>query len=101
MSGVIAEPNDVRRYADATGLRIRSVRLVASPQTLEARLRLRYDRSRSEELRWHLDRCVALQERQARADLDELVVPTDDLTAAEVARRVVEHVIPGVLRTPG
>lgn len=101
MSGVIADPRDMRRYADATGMRIRSVRLVASPQTLEARLRLRYDGSRSAELRWHLDRCVELQERQARADLDELVVPTDDLTAAEVARRVVDHVIPGALRTPG
>ncbi|MGU3410568.1 hypothetical protein ACLBWP_10700 [Microbacterium sp. M1A1_1b] len=91
MSGVLVEPADVRRSADAVQMPIRSVRLVASPQTLEARPGRRYDGARQQELRWHLERAADLQERQAVADLDELVLPTDEHSPAQVAQRVVEH----------
>ncbi|WP_317231227.1 class I SAM-dependent methyltransferase [Clavibacter sp. MX14-G9D] len=91
LSGVIASASDAARYARAVGMPIRSVRLVAAPRTLEARLRRRYDPDRAEDLAWHRERHAELADRQARADLDEAVIDADDSTSAEVARRVLRH----------
>ncbi|OIH95673.1 hypothetical protein BIU90_02550 [Curtobacterium sp. MCBA15_001] len=97
LSGVLADRQDVERYERAVGQPVRSARLVASPDTLEARLRLRYGSDRPDELRWHLERSADLQARQDGADLDELVVVTDDQPSAQVARIVLEHFLPEVL----
>ncbi|WP_308470885.1 class I SAM-dependent methyltransferase [Clavibacter michiganensis] len=91
LSGVIASASDAARYARAVGMPVRSVRLVARPRALEARLRRRYDPDRAEDLAWHLERHAELADRQARTDLDEAVIDADDSTPAEVARRVLRH----------
>src|SRR5579875_2158020 len=46
LSGVATSSADLDRYAAAVGLPVRSIRLVARPTTLEARLRNRYDEHR-------------------------------------------------------
>ncbi|SBN61920.1 hypothetical protein GA0004736_0817 [Curtobacterium sp. 9128] len=91
LSGVIASRTDLHRYEDAVGMPVRAIRLVAEPPTVETRLRRRYDADQDHALSWHLERYAELQERQARADLDEVVLATDCTTPAEVARAVVAH----------
>ncbi|MGI8868623.1 MAG: hypothetical protein ACR2F6_07170 [Mycobacteriales bacterium] len=72
-------------------LQIRPVRLVASAAVTEGRLRARYSGSQTVHLDWHLARYDDLSKRLPGADLDELVIDTDDLTANEVAHRVLDH----------
>ncbi|WP_144764840.1 hypothetical protein [Curtobacterium sp. 9128] len=91
ISGVIASREDLDRYSRAVAMPVRPVRLVAEPATVTARLRGRYGPAQQEALGWHLDRVADLQDRQARADLDEAVIATDHRTPAEVARAVVGH----------
>ncbi|MGL3201197.1 MULTISPECIES: hypothetical protein [Curtobacterium] len=91
LSGVATSSADLDRYAEAVGLPVRSIRLVARPTTLEARLRNRYDEHRQHHLEWHLDRFERIAERQAAADLDELVVDTDAVAPADVADLVLRH----------
>ncbi|MFJ4297592.1 hypothetical protein [Curtobacterium sp. NPDC089689] len=91
LSGVLTSSADLDRYAEAVDLPVRSIRLVARPTTIEARLRSRYDQRRQHHLEWHLDRFERIAERQAAADLDELVVDTDTIAPADVADIVLRH----------
>lgn len=70
---------------------LRSVRFEASPEVIEARLRARYGDDRSAALSWHLARHRALTRRLEIADLDEIAVHTDDLSARAVAESVLTH----------
>lgn len=91
LSGVVTSNADLDRYSGAVGMPVRPVQLVARPTTIEARLRSRYDRHRQDHLEWHLERFAQLAERQAAADLDELVVDTDTVAPADVADIVLGH----------
>ena len=92
VAGVITSAADRERYARAFGMPVRSVRLVASASVGEARLRRRHRTEQDAALRWHLDRHATLAAGLECADLDELVIDTDDRTPAEVARAVLTHV---------
>lgn len=91
VSGVIANAADLERYSAALGLTIRPVRLVASNETTQRRLRGRYSSSQTAALQWHLDRYHELNDRLAAADLDELVIQTDEMSPTAVARAVLTH----------
>ncbi|MFD3443108.1 hypothetical protein ACFDTO_00705 [Microbacteriaceae bacterium 4G12] len=91
VSGVLTGSVDVDRYADALGIAVRPVRLVADDATIRARLRARYGATGAAELDWHLERYAGIRDRQARGDLDEAVLPTDALQPVEVARAVLAH----------
>ena len=91
ISGVIARPEDLQRYSTALGLTIRPVRLVATNATTERRLRGRYSASQTAAHQWHIERYQQLNEQLASADLDELVIQTDDLSPDAVARAVLMH----------
>lgn len=91
ISGVISSPADRRRYAEALGLTIRSVRLVASPAVTERRLRGRYTASQSTALEWHLTRHADLSRQLDEADLDEMVIDTDSKQPDDAARIVLDH----------
>ena len=92
VAGVLASTADRERYERVFGLPVRSVRLVAGAAVTEARLRGRYPAQRERALAWHLQRHAELAERLARADLDELVLPTDGLTPWAVATAVLADV---------
>lgn len=87
VAGVIASSGDLRRYASIFALPVRSVRLTASDRVIEDRLRRRYTQHQARSLHWHLDRYAELTERQARADLDELVIATDERSPRSVAEQ--------------
>lgn len=91
VSGVMVSPHDRERYERTFGMPVRSVRLEATPEVTEARLRRRHGQDRVRSLDWHLGRHVELATRLARADGDELCIRTDDLSPREVARRVLVH----------
>ena len=91
VAGVIASGRDRERYASAFALPVRSVRLTASAGVTEARLRRRYTGDQTNSLSWHLERHADLSQRQALADLDELVIDTDELTPRAVAEAVLLH----------
>ncbi len=91
ISGVIADPESRDRYCSALGLTVRSVRLVASPQTTERRLRRRYTPEQDPALQWHLERYETLTRKLADADLDEAVIDTDGQSPHLVARQVLGH----------
>lgn len=91
VSGVISNEKIHDRYRDALGLEVRPVRLVASPETTERRLRGRYSASQDDALNWHLERHLELTRQLADADLDELVIDTDALPPHQVAERVLGH----------
>lgn len=91
ISGVIATAEDLQRYSTALGVAIRPVRLVATDQTTERRLRGRYSASQTAAHQWHIDRYQQLNRQLAEADLDELVIQTDALAPDTVARAVLIH----------
>jgi hypothetical protein len=91
IAGVIHSERARRRYEDAVGLPIRSVRLLAPRATVLERLEGRYAGERPRALGWHLDH---LEEAAVRADAyagDEFSVETDT-----DARSVAEQVLRGV-----
>ena len=91
ISGVIASQEDLQRYNHALRLTVRPVRLVASEATIEARLKSRYTESQLAKYDWHAERHRELSERLAAADLDEVVIDTDNLPPVEVATAVLRH----------
>jgi hypothetical protein len=91
ISGVIAGEADRRRYEQALGHPVRTVRLTASAGTIEARLRRRYSPEQTSSLTWHLERHAELSRRLVDADLDELVMDTDARPPRAVARAALEH----------
>jgi hypothetical protein len=91
ISGVIASADDLDRYCSALRLQIRPVRLVATATVTEQRLRSRYRPSQESTLRWHLERHEELTDRLAAANLDELVIDTDELTPSAVAQHALTH----------
>lgn len=91
VGGVIDEPASRDRYSEALGLTIRPVRLVASPAVTERRLRGRYTAARSEAFEWHRTRHEELSARLDEADLDEMIIDTDEQQPHEVARAVLRH----------
>lgn len=91
VSGVIASLEDQSRYAAAFGLRIRSVRLVASEEVTRTRLAGRYSNDQGLSLDWHLERFQELNRTIARVGLDELVIDTSLLSSAAVAESICDH----------
>lgn len=91
VAGVIASNRDRDRYADVFGLPVRSVRLVADPAVVEARLRARYTEHQTSSLQWHLDRHRDLTRTLAQAGLDEAVIDTTRLSPGSVAGAVLGH----------
>ena len=87
VAGVIASSGDLKRYATTFALPVRSVRLTASARVTEARLRRRYTEHQFSSLRWHLERHAELTEKQAKADLDEFVIATDERSPRSVAEK--------------
>src|SRR5690242_11423999 len=56
ISGVIASRDDLNRYSSALGLTVRTIRLVASPETTERRLQGRYAATQQRKVDWHVQR---------------------------------------------
>ena len=96
VAGVVTSTADRNRYERVFNLPVRLVRLVAGPLVTEARLRRRYTEHQHPALSWHLRGYGALHEQLAQADLDELVVETDERDPQSVASEVAEHF--GLLR---
>ena len=99
VAGVITSERDQERHQRVFDLPVRSIRLTASPPVRAERLRRRYPAQRSQALHWHLVRHEALARDLAQADLDELVIETDHLSAHAVAEHVLQHL--GVLSAVG
>lgn len=91
ISGVITDPESRDRYAEALGVTIRAVRLVASPAVTERRLRGRHSPAQGAAFEWHRTRHEDLSQTLAEADLDEIVIDTDLRSPHDVARRVLSH----------
>jgi hypothetical protein len=91
VSGIMTQLADRRRYEDAFGLPVRSVRLEASAAVTVERLRTRYRRRSPTPLQWHLERFAELVDRVRLADLDELVVQTDDHPPGDSAELIIHH----------
>jgi hypothetical protein len=91
ISGVIASTEDRDRYAEALEVTIRAVRLVASPAVTERRLRGRYSPAQGAAFEWHRTRHEDLSQTLAEADLDEIVIDTDQKSRHDVARLVLSH----------
>lgn len=91
VAGVIASIDDLKWYATTFALPVRSVRLTASARVIDARLRRWHKVHQSSSLRWHLDRHAELTEKQAKADLDEFVIATDERSPRSVAEETLSH----------
>ena len=91
VSGVVADLDDRRRYEQAFGQRVRSVRLEASAAETSRRLQGRYWLRAAGPLEWHMNRFEELALRVRTADLDELVIYTDDNSPADSAALIVSH----------
>ncbi|WP_051899347.1 hypothetical protein [Sciscionella sediminilitoris] len=91
VSGVLGSRAELDRYSRSLNLTVRPVRLVASPQVTETRLRGRYTAAQRARFDWHASRHRELGERLAEADMDEAVIDTDTLAPAEVAAAVLRH----------
>lgn len=91
VSGVIASQEELDRYSQALQLTVRPVRLVASVDVTDARLRGRYTDIQSGKLDWHASRHQDLSDRLAKADLDETTIDTDTMRPIEVATAVLKH----------
>lgn len=89
--GVLVDQDDLNRYSSAPGLQVRPVRLVASAAVAQKRLRKRYGSSEGWKVDWHVECRAAVEQRIAAADLDELIIDTDELTPRAVAERIVRH----------
>lgn len=85
VAGVIETAEDLARYENVFGRKLRIVLLSASPEVAEERLRRRYDPDREEVLQWHLAGFDRLAASLSRADWHALTVDTDELTPAQVA----------------
>lgn len=91
ISGVITSHADLDRYSSTLGLNVRPVRLVASRDITERRLRNRYSSTQAAKLDWHVQRHQELSQRIAAADLDEAVIDTDELSPHGAAAAVLAH----------
>jgi hypothetical protein len=91
VAGVLTSGRDRERYQETFALPVRSVRLVASAASTEARLRRRYSEQQSSSLAWHLERHSDLADRLAAHDLDELVIDTEAGVPHGVAVSVLGH----------
>lgn len=83
--GVIQHRSDRERYERIFGLPIRSIRLEASPEVAEGRLRHRYEPHRTDALDWHLGRYEELARRLSEVAPDESVIDTDEMDPQAVA----------------
>jgi hypothetical protein len=89
--GVLLGQDDLDRYSSALGLQVRPVRLVASAAVAEQRLQKRYGPSEDWKVDWHVEHRAAVDHSIAAADLDELIIDTDELTPRAVAERILRH----------
>ncbi len=88
IAGVIEDPAEVRRYVDALGSSGMFIcRLVARPDILESRLRHRHAGD-PDAVQWHLSRAGELAAILGDVALDDLVLDSSDLPAAELALTV-------------
>lgn len=88
IAGVIEAEAEIPLYLDALGSKEMLIcRLVARSDVLESRLRLRHRDDPPGRL-WHLDRVDKLSKILEAADLDDLVLDSSDIPAAELALAV-------------
>lgn len=91
VAGVLTTQQDQARYEGVFSLPVRSVRLLAGAAVAEDRLRNRYTTDQEHALSWHLTRHAELTEQLAQADLDELVIDTDERRPRHAAETILEH----------
>lgn len=90
VTGVLRNDADRRRYEQALGMELRSVRLEAGRAEVERRLARRYP-DRPDALRWHLENLDAPTSDDGDSAVDELVLSTEGVPPRETARAIVDH----------
>ncbi|ROQ63653.1 AAA domain-containing protein [Streptomyces sp. 840.1] len=90
LAGVIEQPDERRRLADAVGAGLTVCRLRAEPAVLRERLTRRHE-GEPEALRWHLDRSGELDAILDRSTVDDFVVDTTTGPLTGIAASVVER----------
>ncbi|MFG2594854.1 AAA family ATPase [Streptomyces sp. NPDC048462] len=90
LAGVIEQPDERRRLADAVGVELTVCRLRAGPGVLRERLTRRHE-GETEALRWHLDRSGELDAILDRSTVDDFVVDTTTGPVTGIAASVVER----------
>ncbi|MFF3176640.1 AAA family ATPase [Streptomyces sp. NPDC057900] len=88
LAGVIEQPDERRRLAEAVGAELTVCRLRADPAVLRERLTRRHDRE-PEALRWHLDRCGELDAVLDRSTVNDFTVDTTKGSVTDIAASVV------------
>lgn len=97
IAGVITNTEDRERYEHCFGIPLRIIHLTADSVVAERRLRGRYSMSQSPALNWHLDDHQRLARDLQKIVFHDLVIETDHLTSAEVARLVFDAFAPSSL----
>ncbi|MBT2533231.1 AAA family ATPase [Arthrobacter sp. ISL-48] len=91
VSGVMASLQDRTRYEAIFELPVRPIRLTATEEETEKRLRRRYTPEQDSSLQWHLKRYRQLNSTLTAAGLDEAIIETTQRKPGQVARDVLEH----------
>ncbi|MBT2555558.1 AAA family ATPase [Arthrobacter sp. ISL-5] len=91
VSGVIAGLQDRTRYEAIFQLPVRPIRLIATEEETEKRLRRRYTPEQDSSLQWHLKRYRQLNSALTAAGLDEAIIETTQRKPGQVARDVLKH----------
>ncbi|MFJ4915270.1 AAA family ATPase [Streptomyces sp. NPDC088726] len=90
LAGVIEQPDERRRLAEAVVAGLTVCRLRADRAVLRGRLARRHD-GEPEALRWHLDRCGELDAILDRSTVDDFTVDTTTGSVTGIAASVVEQ----------
>lgn len=90
LAGVIEQPDERKRLADAVGVELTVCRLRADHTVLRQRLTRRHH-SEPEALRWHLDRSGELDGILDRSTVDDFVLDASNGSVTDVASSVVER----------
>ncbi|MFJ4900911.1 AAA family ATPase [Streptomyces sp. NPDC088727] len=90
LAGVIEQPDERRRLAEAVGVELTVCRLRADHAVLRERLTRRHD-GEPEALRWHLDRCGELDAVLDRSSVDDFTVDTTTGSVTGIAASVIER----------
>ncbi|GAA1562476.1 AAA family ATPase [Brevibacterium picturae] len=90
LAGVIESSSEIPRYRKALGNRPLTIcRITAQEDVLRKRLVTRH-RNDPDDLAWHLDRTIELENILAQQALDDFVVDSSDRVAEEVAQEILE-----------
>lgn len=90
LAGVIEQPDERRRLAEAVGVELTVCRLRADQAVLRERLNRRHDGD-PEALRWHLDRCGELDAVLDRSTVDDITVDTTTGSVTDIAASVIKR----------